>query len=383
MNLTGSKVINYSRGFIKKYDTVLFVTVCLLIASGLVMVYSTSAMASINLYGTSYHFLIRQIVYAVISVACMVFFMKNDYHILKSYYKLFLFISIFLLILVFVPHIGLAAGGSKRWINLKVLTIEPSEFLKIAYVIFLAAFLERKKDMISNNSHSLIFLSPLFLMGFLDILLLKEPDFGTTAILFFMTMIMFFVGGISLVYIMSIIFLGSAAAYALIFTVTYRRDRILAFLHPFHDKSGIGFQIVQSIFAFARGGLFGVGLGNGKEKLFFLPTPYSDFIFSTVGEELGFLGVIFFIALYLILAYRGLKIALSAPDLFGTYLAFGMTFLLVLSTLINIGVVTDFLPTKGLALPFMSYGGSSLLASAIAVGILLNVSSQSVKGKHF
>jgi cell division protein FtsW len=375
-------MINYGRVFIRKYDTTLFLVVCLLIALGLVMVYSTSAMVSIINYGNSYHFLIRQIAYIIISAVFIGFLMKNDYHILKSYYPLFLIAIIILMFLVFVPHLGLAAGGSRRWINLRVLNIEPSEFLKLIYVIFLAAFLERKKDMLDKKGHSLIFLGPLFLMGFLDILLLKEPDFGTTAIIFFITIIMLFAGGVSLIYLAAIILFGSVISYALIFTVTYRRDRILAFLHPFHDKTGIGFQIVQSMFAFARGGLFGVGLGNGKEKLFFLPTPYSDFAFSTVGEELGFIGVALFILLYLILAYRGLKIALSAPDLFGTYLALGLSSLLAISALINIGVVLDFLPTKGLALPFISYGGSSLLASSIAVGILLNISSQVIKNKE-
>ncbi|MHB1693996.1 MAG: FtsW/RodA/SpoVE family cell cycle protein, partial [bacterium] len=225
------------------------------------------------------------------------------------------------------------------------------------------------------------FIAPMLVMGFFDIFLLKEPDFGTASVLFAITLIMLFAGGVSLIYIVFILLSGSVAAYLLIFSVAYRRDRILAFLHPFKDKTGIGFQIIQSMFAFARGGMFGVGLGNGKEKLFFLPTPYSDFIFSTVGEELGFIGVFVFIALYFILAYRGLKIALYAPDLFGTYLALGLTGLLVISAFINIGVATDFLPTKGLALPFVSYGGSALLASAIAVGILLNISSQSLRKK--
>jgi len=284
--------------------------------------------------------------------------------------------------LVFVPHIGLSAGGSRRWLNFRAFSIEPSEFLKIVFIIYLANFLERKKDILDNNRYSLIFISPLIFMGFLDILLLKEPDFGTVSILFLITIIMLFSGGVSLLYLILTVILGGIGSYFLIFTVTYRTDRILAFLHPFHDKTGIGFQIVQSMYAFARGGIYGVGLGNGKEKLFFLPTPYSDFIFSTVGEELGFVGVALFITLYMILAYRGLKIAINAPDLFGTYLAYGITSIIALSAFINIGVVLGSLPTKGLALPFISYGGSSMLASCIAIGILLNISSQGVKRKN-
>jgi cell division protein FtsW len=308
--------------------------------------------------------------------------MHNDYHILKSFYKIILLAIIVLMFLVFIPHIGIDAGGSRRWVNFKVFSIQPSEFLKIFFIVYLANFLEKKKDILDNNRYSMMFISPFIFMGFLDILLLKEPDFGTSSVLFFITFIMLFAGGVSLVYLIAAASLGSVAAYFLIFTVAYRRDRILAFLHPFHDKSGIGFQIIQSLYAFARGGLFGSGLGNGKEKLFFLPTPYSDFIFSTVGEELGFIGVLMFILLYLILAYRGLKIAIHAPDLFGTYLAYGITCLIALSAFINIGVVLDLLPTKGLALPFISYGGSSLLASCIGIGILLNISSQSLKGKN-
>ncbi|MDA8272567.1 MAG: putative lipid II flippase FtsW [Deltaproteobacteria bacterium] len=375
-------MINYGKVFIRKYDITLFLTTIILIALGLIMVYSTSAMASIVEYGISYHFIIRQIIYVIISAFFIGFLMRNDYHNLKSFYGIILFLIIISMFLVFVPHIGLSAGGSRRWINLRIFNIEPSEFLKIIFIVYLANFLEKKKDILDNNRYSLMFISPFIFMGFLDILLLKEPDFGTASILFFITIIMLFAGGISLLYLIFTLLFGAAGAYFLIFTVTYRRDRILAFLHPFHDKTGIGFQIIQSMYAFARGGLYGVGLGNGKEKLFFLPTPYSDFVFSTVGEELGFIGVIFFILLYLILAYRGLKIAINAPDLFGTYLAYGFTSLIVLSAFINIGVVLGFLPTKGLALPFISYGGSSMLASCIAIGILLNISSQSVKRKN-
>ncbi len=375
-------MINYGKVFIRKYDVTLFLTTIILIALGLIMVYSTSAMVSIVQYGVSYHFIIRQIIYVIISAFFIWFLMRNDYHVLKSFYGIILFLIIISMFLVFVPHLGLSAGGSRRWINLRIFNVEPSEFLKIIFIVYLANFLEKKKDILDNNRYSLMFISPFILMGFLDILLLKEPDFGTASILFFITLIMLFAGGVSLLYLIITIIFGSAAAYFLIFTVTYRRDRILAFLHPFHDKTGIGFQIIQSIYAFARGGFYGVGLGNGKEKLFFLPTPYSDFIFSTVGEELGFIGVCIFILLYLILAYRGLKIAINAPDLFGTYLAYGLTSLLVLSAFINIGVVLGFLPTKGLALPFISYGGSSMLASCIAIGILLNISSQSVKRKN-
>ncbi|MCL4321343.1 MAG: putative lipid II flippase FtsW [Deltaproteobacteria bacterium] len=375
-------MINYGKVFIRKYDITLFLTTIILIALGLIMVYSTSAMASIVEYGISYHFIIRQIIYVIISAFFIGFLMRNDYHNLKSFYGIILFLIIISMFLVFVPHIGLSAGGSRRWINLRIFNIEPSEFLKIIFIVYLANFLEKKKDILDNNRYSLMFISPFIFMGFLDILLLKEPDFGTASILFFITIIMLFAGGISLLYLIFTLLFGAAAAYFLIFTVTYRRDRILAFLHPFHDKTGIGFQIIQSMYAFARGGLYGVGLGNGKEKLFFLPTPYSDFVFSTVGEELGFIGVIFFVLLYLVLAYRGLKIAINAPDLFGTYLAYGFTSLIVLSAFINIGVVLGFLPTKGLALPFISYGGSSMLASCIAIGILLNISSQSVKRKN-
>ncbi len=375
-------MINYGKIFIRKYDITLFLTAILLIALGLVMVYSTSAMISIVQYGVSYHFIIRQGIYVAVSGVFIWYLMHNDYHILKSFYKIILLGIVVLMVMVFIPHIGIDAGGSRRWVNFKIFSIQPSEFLKVFFIVYLANFLEKRKDILDNNRYSLMFISPFIFMGFLDILLLKEPDFGASSILFITTFIMLFAGGVSLIYLIAAAFLGSVASYFLIFTVAYRRDRILAFLHPFHDKSGIGFQIIQSLYAFARGGFFGVGPGNGKEKLFFLPTPYSDFIFSSVGEELGFIGVLIFILLYLILAYRGLKIAIHAPDLFGTYLAYGITCLITLSAFINIGVVMDLLPTKGLALPFISYGGSSLLASCIGIGILLNISSQSLKGKN-
>ncbi len=375
-------MINYGKIFIRKYDTALFLAALLLISLGLVMVYSTSAMISIVQYGVSYHFILRQGIYVALSGLVVWFLMRNDYHMLKSFYQIILFVIIVLMLLVFVPHIGIDAGGSRRWINLRFFSIQPSEFLKIFFIVYLANFLEKRKDTLDKNPYSFIFIGPFIFLGFLDLLLLKEPDFGTSSIMFFITFIMLFAGGVSIFYLLAVAALGGTAAYFLIFTVAYRRDRVLAFLHPFHDKTGIGFQIIQSMYAFARGGLYGVGLGNGKEKLFFLPTPYSDFIFSSVGEELGFIGVAAFILLYLILAYRGLKVAINAPDLFGTYLAYGITCLIALSAFINIGVVLGALPTKGLALPFISYGGSSMFATCIGIGILLNISSQSIKGKN-
>lgn len=374
-------MINYGKVFIRKYDITLFITTILLIALGLVMVYSTSAMVSIVQFGNSYHFILRQGIYVAVSSFVIWFFMRNDYHMIKSFYKIILLAIIILMVAVFIPHIGVDAGGSRRWVNFRFFNIQPSEFVKIFFIAYLANFLEKKKDVLDKNRYSFIFIAPFVFMGFLDILLLKEPDFGTVSILFFISCIMLFAGGVSLIYIVITTLFGSVAAYFLIFTVAYRRDRILAFLHPFRDKSGIGFQIIQSIYAFARGGIFGTGLGNGREKLFFLPTPYSDFVFSTTGEELGYMGVLVFILLYLVFAYRGLKVAINAPDLFGTYLAYGITCLISLSAFINMGVVLDMLPTKGLALPFISYGGSSLLASCIGVGILLNISSQSIKGR--
>ncbi len=376
-------MINYGKVFIRKYDITLFLTAVLLMALGLVMVYSTSAMISIIRYGVSYHFFLRQALYVAISAFFIWYLMRNDYHMLKSFYKVILFAVIILMLLVFVPHVGIDAGGSRRWVNLRFFSIQPSEFLKIFFIVYLASFLEKKKDILDGNPYSLMFISPFVFMAFLDILLLKEPDFGTSFMLFFITLIMLFAGGVSALYLVVTAALGSIGAYFLIFTVAYRRGRILAFLHPYKDKTGIGFQIIQSMYAFGRGGFYGVGLGNGKEKLFFLPTPYSDFIFSTVGEELGFIGVVIFILLYLVLAYRGLKIAINAPDLFGTYLAYGITCLIAFSAFINMGVVLGLLPTKGLALPFISYGGSSLLASCIGIGILLNISSQSIKGKRY
>ncbi len=372
----------YSRG-IRRYDIWLFIAVSTLISLGLIMVYSTSAMASLIKYGISYHYALRQFLYVLFSLFFVFIFARMDYHVLRPLSGFLLFGGIFLLAMVYVPHIGLSAGGSRRWLNLKIINIQPSEFVKIIFVIYLAKFLEKYKEILDNNKYSILFAYPFMTMALIDGLLLKQPDFGSASIMFFLAILMLFVAGISLAYLFSVLAVGSIGAYFLILSVPYRRDRILAFLHPFHDKSGVGFQIIQSIYAFGRGGIFGVGLGHGKEKLIFLPTPYSDFIFSSVGEELGLIGVAVFILLFLILAYRGLRIAVNAPDLFGTFLAYGLTFLIVFSAFINIGVTMGALPTKGLALPLISYGGSSMLASCIAIGILLNISSQSEKKKEF
>jgi cell division protein FtsW len=356
-----------------RFDYLLLLTVLALVACGVVMVYSTSAILAGERFQDPYYFLKRQGLFAGIGLVVMVVMMFFPYSQLKRLAYPLLLLSILILAAVLIPGIGHRAGGSMRWLKFQSFSFQPSEFAKLSLIIFLAYFLTKKEDKI--RSFSFAFLPTILLSGLVIGLVGKEPDFGAAFFLTVMVFLLLFVSGVRVIYIAAACLAAFPVAYYLLTTVAYRHKRLLSFIRPWEDPTGTSFQIVQSFLSFGSGGLFGLGLGEGRQKLFFLPAPHTDFIFSIIGEELGLVGAMIVVLLFFIFTVRGLRIALSLGDRFGAYLALGITLMISLQTLINMGVVLGLLPTKGLTLPFISYGGTSLITNMAGVGILLHLSA--------
>lgn len=352
-------------------DVWLLFILFLLIGFGTIMIYSTSAIYAEEKYKDSYFFLKKHLTWICIGLTGMFVTWRTDYHILRKYSKVLFFASIVLLGLVYVPGIGRAAGGAKRWLLIKGFNFQPSEVAKLAIVVYLADILTRKQRWVKEFWKGLV--TPLVAIGIMVGLILKQPDLGTAAEMAFVAIIILLVAGAKFQYLLTLILGALPFLYIYIFSTAYRRNRIMSFMNPWKDPEGIGFQIVQSFIALGSGGIFGVGLGQSRQKLFYLPAAHTDFIFSIVGEELGIFGTMFFLFLFIIIIWCGARICLTALDLFGHFLALGIVSLISLQTIINIGVVTDTFPTKGLPLPFISYGGSCMAVYLVSFGILLNI----------
>ena len=356
-----------------RIDYLLLVLVLALVGFGIVMVYSTTAILAGDRYQDPTFFLKRQALYAGIGLVVMVFMMFFPYPLLRRFAYPILGLCIFTLIAVLIPGIGHRAGGAMRWIRIQGFSFQPSELSKLGLVIFLAYFLTKKEEKI--RSFSFTFLPTLLLSGLVIVLVLKEPDFGAATFLTAMVFLLLFVSGARVVYIAGSFLLAAPVAYYFLMSAAYRYKRLLSFIRPWEDARGASFQIIQSFLSFGSGGLFGLGLGEGRQKLFFLPAPHTDFIFSVIGEELGLFGALVLVLVFLIITLRGLRIAHSIEDRFGTFLALGITLMIALQAVINMGVVLGLLPTKGLTLPFISYGGTSLITNLAGVGILLQLST--------
>ena len=356
-----------------KFDFFLLLVALSLVGIGIVMVYSTSAIIAGDRFGDPYYFLKRQVLYGGIGFVLMVIMMFVPYGILKRFaYPIFI-LSVLLLIAVLIPGIGHRAGGAMRWLKIGGFTFQPSEFAKLGLIIFLAYFVTKKEEKI--RSFSFGFLPTLLLSGIIIALLLKEPDFGAALFLTIMVFLLLFISGAKVIYILGAFLFAIPAVYFLLMNTEYRYKRLIGFIRPWEDPTGTSFQIIQSFLSFGSGGLFGLGLGEGRQKLFFLPAPHTDFIFSIIGEELGLMGALGVVVLFFILALRGIQIGISISDRFGSYLALGITLMISIQAVINMGVVLGLLPTKGLTLPFVSYGGTSLIANFIGLGILLHLST--------
>jgi cell division protein FtsW len=288
-------------------------------------------------------------------------------------------LSILLLIVVLIPALGLSlrVGVARRWLMTPWFSFQPSELGKLALVIFVAYALTKKGDKIKEFLHG--FLPIIAIAGVMVLLVILEPDIGTAVFMGILTMVLLFIGGTRLSYLLALPLLAAPALYLFITRFPYGYRRIVAFLHPWEDMQGMGFQIVQSFVALGSGGPWGVGLGDGKQKLFFLPAAHTDFILAILGEEAGFIGIMVVIILFALLIWRGVRISLKTEDTFGAHLAMGLTCMIALQVIINMGVVLGLLPTKGLTLPFISYGGTSVVANLVGVGLLLSISASGEK----
>ena len=358
---------------LEEYDLMIMLMAIALTCFGVVMVYSASSVMAAKRFHDGFFFLKRQGLFALIGFAVMLGAMRINYQFWRKLAVPILLGCLVLLVMVLIPGIGGSAGGASRWIKLPGFNLQPSEVAKIALIMYMAYSLDRKQDKIKQLGSG--FVSYMLILLVLLGLLLKQPDMGSALTLAAVAITMLFAAGTRLVYIISIFLMSLPFLYFLVMNVAYRKRRILAFLDPWQDPQNSGFQIIQSWLALGTGGVFGQGLGEGKQKLFYLPEAHTDFILSVVGEELGFLGVIVIIGMFFLLVQRAMRIAVAAPDIFGRFLALGIAVLFGIEATVNMGVVTGLLPTKGLALPFISYGGSSLIISLFAVGILLNISS--------
>ena len=340
---------------------------------GLLMIYSSSYIYSEFKYNNSYKYVFQQSIFFIIGLFLMFIFSKINYNIYKKYANTFLGICFLLLILVLIPGIGTIRNGSRSWFGLFGLGFQPSELLKLSLIIFTSKYLS-KNDCVKRSTFK--FMIPiLFIIVLFFFLIMLEPDFGTGMVIVTSLIGLIFISAcdVSIFYKLGI--LGIIGIVVLVIIAPYRMDRITSFLNPWSDPLGSGFQMIQSLYAIGPGGLLGYGLFNSRQKHFYLPEPQTDFIFSIITEEFGFIGSVFLILLFIILYYNLIMSAIKTEDLFGKYLIFGLSFLLIFQTLLNLSVVVGLVPITGVTLPFISYGGSSLLVSMVSIGIILNINN--------
>jgi cell division protein FtsW len=358
-------------------DLWLVLPVIVLVVLGIVMIYSASAFVAVREHRPQYYFLLRQLVWTVIGGAALAVAYRIDYRAYRRWALPAAGAVLLLLVVVLVPPFGHVKSGVRRWIGLGPVDFQPSELAKLGLMIYLAAVLAAKREKFVRDGWKGI-LPELAVVGGALALILIEPDLGTTITLAASLVALLFVGGLR---VKNLLVLGVVGAFGVAVSLVrnpYQWQRIRTFFDPWSVAQSSGYQTIQGFLALGRGGLIGTGAAGSRQKLFFLPAPHTDYILAVIGEELGFLGMVLVVALFGAILWRGMRIALRAPDLFGTYLAFGLTFCLFLQAVINIMVVAGLLPTKGLTLPFLSYGGTSLVASLAAIGILLNISRHGV-----
>jgi cell division protein FtsW len=359
------------------YDVQLLFPVLFLVGIGVVMVYSASSALALKKFGSDYFFLKKHALFAFAGVIILVISRHFPYRYYRPLAYPLLGLSLALLAVIQFTDLGLSAGGSTRWMRLGSFSFQPSEFARVALVIYLAYSLEKKADRIKN--FSIGFVPHVLVLGLFMILIFIQPDFGSVVILGALAWFLLFIGGVRMSQLLAAMLVILPVAYLLLINAEYRANRILGFLNPWEYSTDEGYQIVHSLMAFGTGGFWGTGIGKGYQKLFYLPEPHTDFIFSVIGEELGLLGVLIIIALYAWIIIRGISIARNASDLFAAYLAAGLTIAMGLQIVVNMGVTLGLLPTKGLTLPLLSYGGTSLLLNMASIGILMNISASKTK----
>ena len=357
----------------RNYDKVLLFIMLLLMAFGALMIYSSTSVVT-PLFAkkkiTEFYYFKRHLFTMILGSLALLITYRLKPSFLKKISVPLLVFSFVLLLLVFLPYVGVTAGGARRWIRLWPTTFQPSELVKLAMVIFLAKYMSAAEY---STEHFSSFAKPVMVMAIFQVVFLKQPDFGATMSLALLTFGMLFISGMRLRYLASVLVLATPLIYKLLME-PYRLRRITSFLDPWKDPQGSGFQLIQSFISIGSGGITGLGLGESKQKLSFLPASHTDFIFCLVGEELGLIGATLVIALFLMLFLRGITVANRSRNNFQYYLAYGLTMMISIQVLINFAVVTGMVPTKGLPLPFMSYGGSALLVNMAAIGLLLRIS---------
>lgn len=357
---------------------VLTITV-LLALFGLVMVYSASAVVADKRFHDWTYFLKRQVAWMAFGFLLLHLASRVDYMIWQRLAGPILVVTLLLLVVVMIPALGVTAKGARRWLRLGPVSVQPAEIAKLVVVFYLASYLTRKENRLADLTSG--FLPPLVVVGLVAGLVLLQPDLGTVVVMGLVTWGLLFLGGARLAHLFGLVLLAVPAGAALILGSSYRRQRLMTFLEPWKDPEAAGFQVTQSFLAFGSGGPFGVGLGESRQKLFFLPEAHTDFVLALVGEELGLVGTVTIMVLFALLVLRGFQIASRAQQPFGRHLALGITLLIGVQALFNAGVVTGLLPTKGLTLPLVSYGGSSLMMSLLGIGILLSVSRDRQGGR--
>jgi cell division protein FtsW len=356
-------------------DVWLFGVAVILLSAGVVMVYSASAIVAADRFHDPYFFLKKQVFWALLGSAALWAVLQVDYRRLEPLMLPVLILAAVLLVLVLVPPLGQAINGTRRWIRLGPVSFQPAELAKLALVVYLAGFLAKRRHELGDFRRG--FLPPVLVAAALAALVLVQPDLGSCLTLVALTFGLLYIAGSPVKHLAWVMAPALPLLALAVWWAPYRVRRITAFLDPWADAQGSGFQIIQSWLALGNGGLVGQGIGGSRQKLFYLPEAHTDFIFAIIGEEFGFVGSMTIVALFAVLIWRGLRIGLRAPEPFGAYLALGITVLLATQTLVNLGAVTGLLPTKGLPLPFISFGGSALIMTMVSTGMLLNISQHS------
>ena len=354
-----------------KSDKVLFTATLLLVCASIVMVYSASAVVALERFDQPYLFLTKQVLWAVLGLAVLALAMRIDYKTYKNDRFVWALLGVVAVMLVAVLF-SRPVNGTRRWFGLGGLGVQPSELAKLAAIMFTALVLERRMHRINDLTYSILPIA--IVSGGLVALILLQPDFGTSVALLLIVAAMVFAAGLHYKYFIGSVLCALPAIYIVLMSASYRRRRLLAFWDPWADPLGDGFQIIQSLIAVGSGGLFGRGLMAGVQKLFYLPEPHTDFIYAVIGEELGLLGATGILICFCVIAWRGLRVALRAEDTFGAMVALGLTTMIAIQAFINMSVVLGLMPTKGIPLPLVSAGGSSLLINLLGMGVLLNIS---------
>ena len=354
-----------------EFDSVIFYTTMTLVFIGIIMVFSASFVQSAFKHGDSYYFLKRNVIYATLGFISMIIMSNLDYRFWKKNAKVIGIVSVILLLLVLTP-LGIKANGARRWLGVGAFTIQPAEIAKFATIIITAKFIEKRYDDMKSLTKGVL---PLLLVpGLFFALIMCQPNMSTAGTIILVTFVMIFVAGLNMKFVIAMFGSGVGLFLLLALTSEYRLKRILSFLDPFQDPLGNGYQVIQGLYALGSGGLFGMGLGKSQQKWFYIPEPQNDFIFAIIGEELGLIGCAIVIMLFVILVYRCVRIALNCKDIFTCMVVIGIGAQIGIQAALNIAVATSSMPVTGVALPFISYGGTSLIIFMSAVGIVLNIS---------